>query len=140
MGRTIDTKIDDGILTFTFTNSQGEIFSMFKMNPSDIKLAARCEEALAWFEEIEKTPAVFETAKEAADFNNKIEEKINYVLGYEASKDLFKEMTATSVLPNGLFFAYIVLEKIASTVEPEAEKRRIKMEKMLSKYTEKYNK
>lgn len=44
MAKVINTKIDDGILTFTFTNNDGEIFSSFKLNPTDINVAARAEE------------------------------------------------------------------------------------------------
>lgn len=59
-----------------------------------------------------------------AELNKQIENKINYLLGYEASKDLFKEpITATTVFGNGQVFAYIVLDKIAEAIAPEIEKR-----------------
>ena len=32
MAKVINTKIDDGILVFTFTNNKGEVFSSFKLN------------------------------------------------------------------------------------------------------------
>jgi len=44
MAKTINTNIDDGFLLFTFTNKQGEVFSSFKLNPTDINVAARAEE------------------------------------------------------------------------------------------------
>ena len=44
MSKTINTKIDDGILTFTFTNNQNEIFASFRLNPTDVNIAARAEE------------------------------------------------------------------------------------------------
>ena len=31
MAKTINTNIDDGILNFTFTNNEGEVFSSFKL-------------------------------------------------------------------------------------------------------------
>ena len=43
MAKTINTNIDDGILNFTFTNNEGEVFSSFKLNPTDINVAARAE-------------------------------------------------------------------------------------------------
>lgn len=65
-----------------------------------------------------------------AEFNKQIEDKINYLLGYEASKDLFKEsITATTVFGNGQVFAYIVLDKIAEAIAPEIEKRKKKCRK-----------
>ena len=44
MAKIINTKIDDGILIFTFTNNEDEVFSSFKLNPTDINVAARAEE------------------------------------------------------------------------------------------------
>lgn len=38
MSKTINTKIDDGILTFTFTNNQNEIFASFRLNPTDVNI------------------------------------------------------------------------------------------------------
>ena len=35
MAKVINTKIDDGILIFTFTNNKDEVFSSFKLNPTD---------------------------------------------------------------------------------------------------------
>ena len=46
MSKTINTKIDDGILTFTFTNNQNEIFASFRLNPTDVNIAARAEEVV----------------------------------------------------------------------------------------------
>ena len=141
MSKTINTKIDDGILTFTFTNNQNEIFASFRLNPTDVNIAARAEEVSAFFEKTEETVKNVTSAKEAAKLNELIQDKINYLLGYEASKDLFKEpITATTVFGNGQVFAYIVLDKIAEAIAPEIEKRKKKMQAAVNKYTEKYTK
>ena len=55
MAKTINTKIDDGILIFTFTNNQDEIFSSFKMNPTDVNVAARAEELADYFEQLKES-------------------------------------------------------------------------------------
>ena len=141
MSKTINTKIDDGILTFTFTNNQNEIFASFRLNPTDVNIAARAEEVSAFFEKTEETVKNVTSAKEAAKLNELIQDKINYLLGYEASKDLFREpITATTVFGNGQMFAYIVLDKVADAIAPEIEKRRKKMQAEVDKYTEKYTK
>ena len=63
------------------------------------------------------------------------------MLGYEASKDLFKEpITATTVFGNGQVFVYIVLDKINEALALEIEKRKKKMQEVVNKYTEKYTK
>ena len=141
MSKTINTKIDDGILTFTFTNNQNEIFASFRLNPTDVDIAARAEEVSAFFEKMEETVKNVASAKEAAKLNELIQDKINYLLGYEASKDLFREpITATTVFGNGQMFANIVLDKVADAIAPEIEKRRKKMQAEVDKYTEKYTK
>lgn len=141
MSKTINTKIDDGILTFTFTNNQNEIFASFRLNPTDVNIAARAEEVSAFFEKTEETVKNVTSAKEAAKLNELIQDKINYLLGYEASKDLFREpVTATTVFGNGQMFANIVLDKVADAIAPEIEKRRKKMQAEVDKYTEKYTK
>ena len=50
MAKVINVKIDDGILIFTFTNNEDEVFSSFKLNPTDINVAARAEELAEYFE------------------------------------------------------------------------------------------
>lgn len=78
MSKTINTKIDDGILTFTFTNNQNEIFASFRLNPTDVNIAARAEEVSAFFEKMEETVKNVASAKEAAKLNELIQDKINY--------------------------------------------------------------
>lgn len=141
MAKVINTKIDDGILVFTFTNNKGEVFSSFKLNPTDINVAARAEELEECFEQFKVSVQKVTSGKEMAELNKQIEDKINYLLGYEASKDLFKEpITATTVFGNGQVFAYIVLDKITEAIAPEIEKRKKKMQAAVNKYTEKYEK
>ena len=90
---------------------------------------------------MEETVKNVASAKEAAKLNELIQDKINYLLGYEASKDLFREpITATTVFGNGQMFANIVLDKVADAIAPEIEKRRKKMQAEVDKYTEKYTK
>jgi hypothetical protein len=141
MAKVINTKIDDGVLIFTFTNNEDEVFSSFKLNPTDINVAARAEELEECFEQFKDSVQKVTSGKEMAELNKQIEDKINYLLGYEASKDLFKKpITATTVFGNGQVFAYIVLDKIAGAIAPEIEKRKKKMQIAVNKYTEKYTK
>lgn len=139
MAKTINTNIDDGILNFTFTNNEDKVFSSFKLNPTDINVVARAEEVIEYFRQFEDSIQKATSGKEMAELNKQIEDKINYLLGYEASKDLFKEpITATTVFGNGQVFAHIVLDKIVEAITPEIEKRKKKMQAVANKYTEKY--
>lgn len=141
MSKVINTKIDDGILTFTFTNKDDEIFASFKLNPTDINIISKAEEVSEFFKHLDDTISNISTSKEAAELNKTIEDKLNYLLGYEASKDLFREpITATTVFANGQMFALIVLDKVVEAIKPEIEKRKKKMQAAVDKYTEKYTK
>lgn len=136
MGKTIDTCFDDGILTFTFTNSEGEVFSSFKLNPTDVRAAARCEEVAAYFADRKnEVEDVSSPASVVAKYNEEIEEKINYILGYDARKTMFPSpITATTIFPNGSIFAFVILDTIANAIAPEIEKRRQKMASGIEKY------
>lgn len=141
MGKTINTKIDDGIITFTFTNNQDEVFAFFKMNPSDIHLAKRCEEVSSFFAKEETEIENITTLDDAYKYDNKIKEQFNYLLGYGAEGTLFSGMmTPTTILPNGSIWAFVILDTIVKAIEPELEKRRKNAEKNISKYVEKYKK
>lgn len=141
MGKIIDTKVDDGVLTFTFTNKQGEVFSSFDMNPMDINLAERCEETVEYFEKMKSEAPELISVQGASKYNRELEEKINFLLGYDASSTLFKSpLTATTVFPDGSIFAFLILDKILDAVMPEIERRKKKMSQNIKKYTEKYEK
>ena len=69
MAKTINTNIDDGFLLFTFTNKQGEVFSSFKLNPTDINIAARAEELETFFEQAQESVKNVSSSKEMAEMN-----------------------------------------------------------------------
>lgn len=130
-----NVKIKTGIQTYTFTDEDDHVFSSFRLNPMDVNMAARAFEVGDWFDNLNEQKV--ENASDLAKLNKEIEEKISYVLGYEAS-DIFGEVTATTVFPDGTVFAYIVLDKILTEIEPAIEKRKAKLEKASEKYLERY--
>lgn len=75
MAKVINTKIDDGILVFTFTNNEDEVFSSFKLNPTDINVAARAEELTEYFEQLKDSIQKVTSGKEMAELNKQIEDK-----------------------------------------------------------------
>ncbi len=135
MGKIINTNVDDGLLTFTFTGSDGEVFSSFRMNPADIKLAHRCEEVVKFFDERRNHVEGEVTVADAAKYNDELEEQLNYLLGYNASATLFKApITATTIFPSGDIFALVVLDTIVKHVRPELAKRKKKLIAGIEKY------
>ena len=133
----LNMKIDDGLLRLTFTNMEDEVFAKCRLNPTDINIVKRCEEASA---NMKKLAEQNNTLDGAIEFNAKIEEQICNVLGYNAKADLFSVLTATSILPNGAIFAEVVLNRIIEVIKPELEKRANKMKASVNKYTKKYHK
>lgn len=132
----ISTKVSLGRMTFTFTDENDAVFAFFRMNPADVNLAKRCEEVADKYSNREEKN--FSTAAEAAEYGAELEEQICYILGYDARENVFGEVPALTVLPDGNLFAFIVLETIAEKVRFEIEKRREKANAAISKYTAKY--
>lgn len=132
----INANVAVGRMNFTFTDEDGEVFSSFRLNPADINVANRCMEVSEQFRQREDRKIT--TVAEAAAYNSELEEKISYILGYDAKDSVFGEVSATTVLPSGELFAMVVLEAIAKAVEPEIQKRKQKMSEAVSKYTKKY--
>lgn len=131
-------QFNTGVIKFEFRDEDGEVFSSFRMNPTDVNLLKRMEEVADYFENRKFEVPEDVSGEELAAFNKEIEDKINYLLGYDAAKDIFSEITATTVSPDGDIFAFVVLETIAEELKPEMEKRQKSMEAAASKYTAKY--
>lgn len=128
-----------GFIKFTFTDEDGDIFASFRMNPTDINLMERAEEVSKYFAGRKNEVPEIASANDLKKYNDEIEDKLNYLLGYDASDELFKEVTATTVSQDGEIFAFVVLDFIVEKLKPEIEKRRQNMQKSVSKYTAKYN-
>lgn len=140
MAKAINTGIGSSLLKFTFTDEDGEVVASFRMNPADIKLAQRCQEVSDFFEDIrDKTPDNA-TLEDVVKFNDELEDKICYLLGYDAKTSLFGLLSATSVMGDGNMFVVHVMDQIIKSVGPEIKKRQQAMAKAISKHTAKYQK
>lgn len=122
---------------FRFFDSDGDLIGKCRINPADPKLLARCEEVSSYFEGKKAEP---KDAAELAALNDEIEDKICYLLGYDAKAELFGLLPACSVLPGGELFVGKVMEKIVEALEPEVKKRTENMQAAISKHTAKYEK
>lgn len=136
MSNKVESTISTGKMKFTFTDEDGEVFSAFRLNPSDVNLAKRCQEVAEQFGQ--QKDRQLSTIEDAVAYNTELEEKILYILGYDAKAAVFGEVSATTVLPSGELFAAVVLDTIAKAVEPEIRKRNQKMTEAVAKYTGKY--
>ncbi len=134
----VSKKFNTGRIKFTFKDENDEVFSSFKMNPTDANLIARLEEVSEYFEKRKNEISEISSGKDAAKYNREIEDKINYILGYDASKEVFGEITATTISPEGEIFGMVLLDFIAEKLKPEIEKRKKSMNASIDKYTKKY--
>lgn len=134
----INTAVGSSLLKFTFTDDDGEVIASFRMNPADVKLAQRCQEVSAFFDELKEKTNSTETLEDALKFNDELENKFCYLLGYDAKQSLFGFLSATSVLGDGRLFAVCVMDRIVEAVGPEIQRRKQSMEKAVAKHTAKY--
>lgn len=129
-----NTKISTGIQTYTFTDENDHVFASFRLNPTDINLAKRALEVGDYLNEM---GGDIKTVDDAVALNKDIEEKVSYVLGYDAS-DIFGEVTATTVFPDGTVFCILVVDTIIEAMQPVLAERAEKMKARTDKYLKKY--
>lgn len=131
------TKICLGTLKFTFTDENDREFASFRMNPGDPAVAKRCQETAEHFSQ--RKDERLSDVDAILAYDQELTEKISYLLGYDVKQDLFREVSATTVLPSGELFAVAVLDRIADEIKPEVERRKQNMAAASAKYLEKYN-
>lgn len=130
-----NTVIDSGIITATFTDLDGNVFSKFRINPTDIRTGERAIASAEFFQTIKAESFDVDTV---GQLQEDIENKISYILGYDSSKEIFGEVSALTVLPDGRFFVEIIVDKIMEIVQPAVKARQEAMAKRADKYTKKY--
>lgn len=138
MAQTVNTNLGSSILKFTFTDDDGEVVASFRLNPADVRLAGRVQEAANFFRKAAQSAPEQATAADILKYNNDVEEEICRVLGYDARESLFGFMSATTILADGEMFAQKILKKIEEAVLPELQKRKAALAAAVKKHTAKY--
>lgn len=137
MSNNINAAVGSALQKYTFTDDDGEVIASFRLNPTDIRLADRMLEVSKLLEK--NTPQISKEA-DVADvlkYNNELEDKICYILGYDAHESLFGLLSATTILPDGTMFCTKVVDTIAKAIAPELERRKKVTDKHIAKYTKK---
>ena len=138
MAQTVNTNLGSSILKFHFTDDDGEVMASFRLNPADVRLAGRVQEAANFFRKAAQSAPEQATAADILKYNNDVEEEICRVLGYDAHQELFGFMSATTILADGEMFAQKILKKIEEAVLPEIQKRKAALAAAVKKHTAKY--
>lgn len=130
--------IDANIRTYTFSDESGEVLASFRLNPADIRIPGRVFEAAEHFRKMAQEIPERVTDQEFLQLNNEWEERICYVLGYDARQSLFGFLSATTRLSNGESFGSVVMKRIAEAVAEEYRKRLETLKAAVHKHTAKY--
>lgn len=130
-GWNVTTDPATGIMKFSFLSGDGQPVARFSANPSDVRLAQRMEKVAESF-------AAMTDQTSAEEYDAFLENKICEILGENQRKDLFSNMSATTVLPGGGLFAMEIIRQLHSSVIPELKKRREKVADAIRKHTAKY--
>lgn len=124
-----NTTINTGSMEFTFTDTDGDMFAYFKLNPTDPRLLKKCKTMRDFFLDAGKN------ISSPSQWEDTVVKKFSEFLGYDCSKSLFGRIAATDVMSDGRIFASHVLDTMIQHIGPEIQKRR---EAQKAKYTAKY--
>ena len=138
MAQTVNTNLGSSILKFQFTDDDGKVVASFRLNPADVRLAGRVQEAANLFRKAAQSAPEQATVADILKYNNNVEEEICRVLGYDAHQELFGFMSATTILGDGEMFAQKILDMISEAVLPEIQKRKAALAAAVKKHTAKY--
>ncbi len=125
-----ERKFDVGRLEFVFRDGDGGAIASFSVDPTDAGLPDRAREAAEFFSSPHDCPL--------SEYNDAVEERICYLLGYDARAELFSRVSATTVSTDGELFALAVLDTVAENVVPELRRRAALMRERALEYTDKY--
>lgn len=123
--------LSTGSVTFNFTDTDGEVFASFKLNPTDPRLLKKCKNLADFFF------SMAENRPSDVDYEELVEEKFSEFLGYDCKQQLFGRVAATAILKDGRIFAAHVLDALIANVGSEIKKRRAAN---VARYVSKYEK
>lgn len=138
MSKENNTQLKDLFVRRSFTDDDGEVVASYRINPADVGLARRCDEISEFFENLGKNAPSKPTYADLCRLNDEIEDKICYLLGYDAKKQLFGFISAVSIMPDGHLFAVMVIEDILQAISPQVKQRAASMKRAIEKHTKRY--
>lgn len=98
------------------------VIAEYDLLPNDIRMFERISTMDSFVKKIDlKMKRIKETPENIAKINKEIEDKIDWVFGYEASDGLFQKVPALTPLPDGNIFFKFILEQVQEALIPAAE-------------------
>lgn len=142
--------VDDGSVTETIRNQQGQKVGEFTFRPSDIGIIDRYNESISKFgdvvaplENVGLNPDGTPRKDDAADFEllSKIKadicEMVDYIFGGNISEGFFGTMHPLSVI-NGRLYCENVLDALGNYIAAVFATETKKIDKRVSRYTQQY--
>lgn len=133
-----ERKFDTGRHRFRFTDTDGEVFASFVIDPTDAGLLSRAEEIAAFFENYK--PEARAGVSALSELSTLLTDKLSYLFGYDVSEELFGQVSPVTVSPDGEMFAFAVLDAVAEMIAPELKRRGEALRSRVGSYTDKYKK
>lgn len=113
----MDLKIDRGLKSYEVKDIDGTLLGTLYVNPADIGIAARLEDARRTIQQLADGLAADAGVDQIIEADKLIREQINYIFGSDASSVFFKGVSALALLPDGT----MVFEKVLQAAFPIIE-------------------
>lgn len=113
----MELKIDRGLKSYEVKDIDGTLLGTLYVNPADIGIAARLEEARRAIQQLADGLAADASVDQIIEADKLIREQINYIFGSDASSVFFKGVSALALLPDGT----MVFEKVLQAAVPIIE-------------------
>lgn len=134
--------LNTGVKLIQLEDETGYAFAQIRLNPTDANMISRYEEVVDFFNNFQELlPEDSEpTKEETIKLNELIADKIDYLVGYGAGREIFSYCGALTVTGDGEVFFMNVLDFIAKEIEEATNNRMKKVNSAMKKYTDKYKK
>ena len=113
----MELKIDRGLKSYEVKDIDGTLLGTLYVNPADIGIVARLEEARRAIQQLADGLAADAGVDQIIEADKLIREQINYIFGSDASSVFFKGVSALALLPDGT----MVFEKALQAAVPIIE-------------------
>lgn len=113
----MELKIDRGLKSYEVKDIDGTLLGTLYVNPADIGIAARLEEARRAIQQLADGLAADAGVDQIIEADKLIRKQINYIFGSDASSVFFKGVSALALLPDGT----MVFEKALQAAVPIIE-------------------
>ena len=134
----MEPKIDRGLKSYEVKDIDGTLLGTLYVNPADIGIAARLEEARRAIQQLADGLAADAGVDQIIEADKLIREQINYIFGSDASSVFFKGVSALALLPDGTLVFEKPLQAAVPIIEDAAGKAVKASQKRVQKHAGAY--